>query len=371
MNDLQVALIAGGAAAVAGVWGYNKWQERQHRKLAAKIFKGGQPDVLLGGETAQAQAVAEEARSEPAERQEPGIASFEPPAAEAPTAPEETSVDLPPLPQEYADEIADCVVRMDFTESLPAPGLWATQARWAGHVDKPLSWLGFDEPGGTWRHLTAHDAGRYMIVCAALQLADRRGAATDSELSAFLDGLRELVVQCSGVAELPKLDDVLMNARALDDFCAGVDLQLGVNIVASGDPFPGARLRDLVEAAGLKLFDDGCFHALDEHGRTRFTLCNIGAELFVSESMKSLATQGVTLSLDVPRVAGGPAVFDAMIGVAEHMTHALGGALVDAHGNALTAEMIADIRKKVGELQWRMAQHQIDAGSVRALRLFS
>jgi hypothetical protein len=33
--------------------------------------------------------------------------------------------------------------------------------------------------------------------------------------------------------------------------------------------------------------------------------------------------------------------------------------------------MITSIRAKVGELQQRMAHHQIVAGSVRALRLFS
>lgn len=377
MNDLQMALIAAGAAAVAGVWGYNKWQERQHRKLAERIFKGAQPDVLLGdGEkpTDAAALSSDEAarKGETSERIEPAIGDYEPPA-EAPSPAGEAKPDagLPSPPPEYADELADCVVRIDFPEPLPGPGLWAIQARWAGHVQKTLSWLGYDDTARAWRHLTAHDAGRYRTVCAALQLADRRGAVTDSELSAFLDGVRDMVVQCAGVAELPNFDDVLMGARALDEFCADVDLQLGVNVVAAGDPFPGTKLRGLIEAAGLKLFDDGCFHALDDAGHTRFVICNIAPELFVAESMKSLATQGVTLSLDVPRVGDGPAVFDAMIAVGERIVRGLGGIMVDANGNPLTAEMISGIRRKVGELQGKMTQRGIEAGSVRALRLFS
>jgi hypothetical protein len=379
MNELQIALIAAGAAAVAGVWGYNKWQERLHRQLAEKIFKAGQPDVLLGEQAkpADSGSVVGQPAEEPdkrvdtGERIEPGIGDFELPAEVPPAADEKQVTALPPLPPEYADEVADCIVRIDFTEPLPSPGLWATQARWAGHVQKSLSWLGFDEEGNAWRHLTAHDAGRYKTVCAVLQLADRRGAVTDSELSAFVDGVREMVVQCAGVADLPNFDDVLMGARTLDEFCAGVDLQLGVNIVATGEPFPGTKLRGLIEAAGLKLFDDGCFHAIDDAGHTRFIVCNIGPELFVAESMKSLATQGVTLSLDVPRVSDGSAVFDAMIEVGEQLVRGLGGAMVDAHGNPLTAEMITGIRKKVGELQGKMAHQGIAAGSVRALRLFS
>lgn len=381
MSDLQIALIAAGAAAVAGVWGYNKWQERQHRQLAEKIFKGGQPDVLLGGESAGTEPSLGDTQLHTQEAEDPVIGDFAAPATETPVpegagdtadaAPEPSAAGLPPPPVEYADDIADCVVCMEFTEAVPAPALWAMQARWAGHVDKPMSWLGFDEGVGAWRRLSAHDAGRYGAMCAAVQLADRRGAVTDAGLSAFFDGVREIVGQCAGVAQLPDQEEALVSARALDEFCAGVDLQLGVNIVTTGEPFAGTKLRGVTEAAGLSLLEDGSFHALDEARMTRFTLSNIGAELFVADAMKSLATQGVTLSLDVPRVPDGPAVFDAMMAVARQLTGALGGALVDAHGNPLTPEMIASIRAKVGELQQRMAHHQIIAGSVRALRLFS
>lgn len=368
MNDLQIALLAAGAAVVAGVWAYNKWQERQHRKLAEQVFRGGQQDVLLGGDGAADEHAAAAAGIEPAERVEPGERN-EPVIADSGREEPEA---MSPLPAEYADEIADCAVRIDLVEPLPGSGLWALQSRWVGRVGKTMSWLGFDEVRGEWRRLSAHDAERYAVVCAALQLADRRGAVSDADLSAFLDGVRDLARQCSGVADLPRRDDVLMNARGLDEFCASVDLQLGVNIVAEPDaPFAGNRLCALAEAAGLKLLEDGCFHALDDAGMTRFTLGNIGPEQFAAESMQSLATHGVTLSLDVPRVADGPAVFDAMQAVAEQLTQGLNGALVDGHGNPLTAEMITGIRAKVAELQRTMVQHQIVPGSVRALRLFS
>lgn len=392
MSDLQIALIAAGIAGVAGVWGYNKWQERQHRKLAEKIFRGDQPDVLLGGEETAAASSNETEfaaplveRVEPAEQPEPMARSerLEPvvepvtPLAEvAPASPEPAAADaplpLPALPQALADDIADCLVRLDFVEAVAAPGLWASQSRWRGQIGKTLSWLGFDEVGGHWQVLSASDTNRYLVLVAALQLADRRGAATDGELSTFLDGVRQIAAQCAGVVDLPKHDDVLMHARGLDEFCASVDLQLGVNIVAApAAPFVGTKLRGLAEAAGLVLQADGCFHAIDNVGSTRFTLGNIGTERFEAESMRSLVTQGVTLSLDVPRVADGPAVFDAMLMVARQLTQGLDGTLVDGQGNPLSTEMIAAIRAKVGELQQKMALHQIIAGGVRAQRLFS
>lgn len=47
MSELQIGILALGAAAVLGVFGYNKWQERQHRKMAEQLFRGGDDDVLL------------------------------------------------------------------------------------------------------------------------------------------------------------------------------------------------------------------------------------------------------------------------------------------------------------------------------------
>lgn len=386
MNDLQVALIAAGGVAVAGVWGYNKWQERRHRALAERVFRGSQADVLLGddkeapAETAPVAPVAPIAptghrgHDEPVERTEPILAEV--PVAEVMPEPaaevaSEPSATLPPVPDELVDEIADCVVRLDFVDAVPAPALWAAQSRWAQHVGKPLSWIGFDDASGEWRQLSGHDAHRYRTVCAALQLADRGGAVGDGDLRTFLDGMRELTAQCVGVGDLPRHDDVLMRARALDQFCAGVDLQLGVNIVAATEPFAGTKLRGLAEALGLKLAGDGSYHATDDQGQTRFTLSNIGADLFEAEAMKTLTTRGVTLSLDVPRVSDGPAAFDALLLAARQLTEGLGGRLVDGQGHPLSEDMIAAIRAKVDELQQTMAQHQIAAGSPRALRLFS
>lgn len=383
MNDLQMALIGVGAAAVAGVWGYNKWQEAQQKKLAEKAFRGQQPDALMG--KAATMPVAEaapvtltprsatesDAGSDAMERREPMLPEGE-------TTPEEQSAELPPestelppLPEQYADEIADCVVRIDFAEPVSAPVLWVSQSRWAGHIGKPMSWLGLDEGAGQWKLLSGHDAGRYKLVCASLQLANREGPVSDAELAAFLDGVWELAGQCSGVTGIPKRDDVLMTARNIDDFCASVDLQLGVKIVGANEPLTGSRLKELAEAAGLRLLGDGSFHYLDADGLTRFTLSNIGAELFDAATMESLATHGVTLSMDVPRVPDGPAAFDALIAMAPALTAALGGILVDSQGSPLTAEMIDSIRSRIVQMQGNMARQQILAGSTRALRLFS
>jgi hypothetical protein len=367
VSDLQLALIGVGAAGVGAVWAYNKWQERKHRQLAERILHGGErADVLLGAEepepvpVAAAAGAAADERIEPGERVEPVLPA---------------STEVPPMPvgepdSPWADPLADGLARLEFAEPVPAPVLWAAQAEWAGHLGKPLHWVA--QAGSEWRLLTAHDAGRYSAVMAAQQLADRRGAVTEGELAVFLDGVRQLAAQLAGVATVPDGGELLAHARALDEFCAAVDVQLSINIADPGGmAFAGTKLRGLAEAAGMHLNDDGRYHARDDDGNTLYTLGNLGVELFDADSLRSLATHGVTLTLDVPNVAQGARVFDRMVAAARQFAQGLGGVLVDAQRAPLTDAMIAGIRGKIEEIQKQMAARQIVAGSVRARRLFS
>jgi len=366
ISELQLALIGVGVAAVAGVWAHSKWQDRKHRRLAARILRGsGQGDVLLEGGAAAPEGGAD-AAGETA-----GIASVErvePQLAEAAEAAEGAAAPVADSP--WADPLADGVGRLEFVEAIAAPALWAAQAEWAGHLAKPLHWLA--QSGGEWRLLSAHDAGRYTVFQAAHQLADRRGAASEAELGVFAEGVRHVAAQLGGVAAVPEVAAMLEQARALDEFCAGVDVQLGINIVDPGGmAFAGTKLRGLAEAAGMQLEDDGRFHACDEQGETLFTLGNLGVELFDADSLRSLATHGVTLTLDVPNVGAGPHVFDRMVATARQLAQGLGGVLVDAQRAPLSDAMIAAIRAKIDEIQVRMEARQIVAGSPRARRLFS
>jgi hypothetical protein len=357
VNELQLGLIAAGVIVVGAVWAYNLWQERQHKKLAEKIFKGGQPDVLLQGQGG-------DERLEPSamgERVEPAIAPLD-------AAPDS----IPAPPAAWADDIADAVLRIEFPAEVSAPALWSLQAAWSEGLSKPLNWLGYDAAAHQWKRLTAHDASSYRDLAAALQLADRAGAVSDADLAVFLQGTQRLAQQFDGMVELPELPALREHAQALDGFCASVDVQLAVNVVeTAGGSFIGTKLRGLAEAAGLVLEDDGRFHAYDDAGVELFALGNLGAEFFTADTLKTLAAVGISFVLDVPRVADGVAAFDRMVSAARLMAQSLGGTLVDAQRHALSDPMIEGIRSKVGEIQRQMSANQIPPGSPRALRLFS
>ncbi|MBZ0096156.1 MAG: hypothetical protein K8H75_12415, partial [Sulfuricella sp.] len=47
MSELQISLLAIGLLIVAGVYGFNRFQERKYRRIAEKAFPARQEDVLL------------------------------------------------------------------------------------------------------------------------------------------------------------------------------------------------------------------------------------------------------------------------------------------------------------------------------------
>ncbi len=389
ISELQIALIGAGAIGVAIVWGYNVWQDRQHRKTADRIFNGEQGDALLGTE-ADVAAAPEEG----GERREPRFADAAEPvdvdhdanssAAAADQAspaaiPVADAATLTPdaapaaaLPAEWADDVADCVIYLTATEAVPAPALWAMQNVWSGDLDKAMHWLVRNDTDGSWRRSDANDSGRYREWVAALQLVDRRGPVSDSELGRFYDGVQQIAQQTGATLEMPTRGDTVMRAGALDEFCAAVDIQFVLHVVeATGGVFAGTKLRGVAEAAGLALEADGVFRARDAVGGELFSVANLGSEKLDAETIKSLATHGLTLSLDVPRVSNGVQAFDRMLATARQLAGALGGVLVDAQRAPLADAMIAAIRAKAAELQQRMHDADIVPGSTRALRLFS
>lgn len=397
ISELQIGLFAAGGAAVAAVWAYNIWQERKHRKAAERLFKGEQADVLLDEVEASPQSTdvvsdplssLDDMRHEPGERLEPtlGLPEQEPESIpEVPAAPSE----LPAAPIEAAssmeaplvvvdndvspaDPFADCVLRFGLPTAISAASVWAEQGTWSAAISKPLMWLGRNPGDAVWSSVSAASVGHYRDWVAALQLADRQGAVSERELVQFLEGVGHLVRTLGAEIELPDLGEVLQRAIELDTFCASVDVQFGIHVVeASGGSFAGTKLRGVCEAAGLILGADGCFHSVNESGAEEFRIANIGEGRFVAESLRSLSTHGVSLTIDVPRVAEGAAAFNRMITTAQQLARGLGGVLVDVHRAPLADAMISGIRAKIIELQQQMKAADIPPGSARALKLFA
>ena len=87
--------------------------------------------------------------------------------------------------------------------------------------------------------------------------------------------------------------------------------------------------------------------------------------------MRTLTTQGVTLTLDVPRVADGVRVFERMMSFAQQLADGLNGAVVDDNRAPFGDKAVGLIRAQIDQYQGQMVEQGIAPGSSLALRLFS
>ncbi len=376
ISELQASLIGAGVAAIAVIFAYNKWQESRHRRVAEQIFRPDHPDVLLEGDV----------QGQEKGRLEPALVDVPPPAkptaeggrarpassaalADAHLVPANEIVE-PPLT--LAGENTDVVVGLDIRDPLAASLLWPSQHDALPRLSKPVLWFGLNERKGDWDTLSAHSAGRYRRLRVALQLVDRRGPVAEAEVNIFLSGVNQLAERFQAEMHLPDLGEVPLLAQELDQFCAGVDVQISVNVMTKdGATFGGTKLRGLAEASGFTLQGDGAFHYQDEHGTTLFSLGALDGQMFSPDSLRNQSLQGLTLSLDVPRVPEGGSTFVRMNLVAQQLAQALNGVVVDDNKAPVDERAVGIIRAKINEFQQSMAQRDIEAGGPLALRLFS
>jgi hypothetical protein len=368
MSELQMALVGLGVLLVLVVWGYNLWQEKKLRRQASDMLPKAAQDVLMVGREASSERNEPSVYAdEPDELIEP---SFAPPAP-SPKVEQESPVS--PLPAEWADGAADCLLRIEFVDPVPVASLWAERATMAAGIDKPMQWLGLDEKSGRWRALLPQDPGSVIQLAIALQLTDRRGPIGEVTLSAFLGGAHQLAQRFAGLVELPELGPLLQRANELDAFCAGVDLQLSVQVMprsGSLNDLLGTKLMPLIGNAGLR--EEGeRYVSVDGDGVERFALVCMNAAGVPVTHFETAALAGMSFALDVPRVVNGAVVFDQMMAMANQCAEALGGQVTDAHKNPLPAAKLTAIRGRIAEVQTQMAAQGMPAGSMRALRLFS
>lgn len=416
MTELQMGLIGLGAAAVVGVFAYNKWQEQRHRKLAEKALKPHHEDVLLGGagkppagernepelpgETAPAFVErVEPVFAEPAALAgaalepvfiEPSPEALDPveptPVVEAappppprfetqPAAPivldEPVEIPAAAVPGELLDPRLEFVVAMELVEPVAAAQILHSQRDVLQRLSKPVHWVGFNERTREWERLRSDSELPVRRLRIGLQLVNRLGPVGEGDLVVFTGAMQALADELMAVADMPP-SRVLDQAAEIDRFCAAVDLEIGLNLVSRGVPFPGTKIRALAEAAGMVLGVNGVFTRYDDLGRPQFSLQNYESTQFSADTLRNLTTHGLTFILDVPRVDHGERVFVQMTELARRFADTLQGTLVDDNRQPLGDTQLDHIRREfIGKPQATMASFGLPAGSPQAQRLFS
>lgn len=391
MSDLQLGLIVVGILVVAGVYAFNRFQERQLRRRVESRFAQPPEDVLMGAAGAAATR-SDDDRIEPSfdigvsVDESPSHGNSGPPsqaidaplsgsseaahasiaaATEAGARPTKP-VDAPPI---------DAAI--DFVCSVEAPGpIDADTLEWftrgVSAIGKPVSVLGLSAKGADWIPLPGTGNAAVVRVHAALQLADRAGAINRVQLSSLRDLALQLAERTGGTCQCADIDQTAKLATDIDRFCSEVDISVGCNVVPrSATVLPGTKVRGLLESAGFVLEPAGRFVLRSEDGRILLCADDIEGAALTSERLRSGPVAGLTLTLDVPRTHGGARLFDRMIELARQLAHALDAIVVDDNRAELSEAGLKVIRAQLKSVHTAMQAQGIPAGGPLAMRLFS
>lgn len=368
MSDLQISLLAIGALVIICVLVYNNVQQRRLQRKLNESFGTPRDDVLIDERprTAGGEQGAADVRIEPQlDSASAAVSSLQAVFNRAADTPE------PPASIANIDETIDCVATLSSDAPLTAAqvsevlsGVAACGRTWRA--------AGYNAGSGRWEEINRAVTGQYSRLRLALQLANRGGPLSAVQLGAFNDGLNMLATRFSASVQLPDADKVLADAKALDNFCVDVDVAIGINVItAEAEGFSGARVRALVESEGFKLEPDGVFHLEDANENTLLTIANQEAAPFLPEAVSGMNTKGITILLDVPRVADAEGALQRMFEVGRSLSVTLKGRLVDDNRATLTASSMDKIRQQLRDVHAAMNARGVIPGSPRALRLFS
>lgn len=362
MSELQIGLLALGALAVVGVLVFNKVQEMRARRDGAKHFASGHDDVLLGAaaplrpapdaangkpDRLGADPFSDTVRIEPTWLDQPAAPAPETEAGAEPTLPA-LEVVAPVL-----DARIDFIAEMSVEEPLLGSHARFEVEKFARgrNVDAD----GYNEAARCWEALDRNAV--YEKLRVGIQISDRSGPLRADELEAFQKAVSTMAEVLGARVVWPAEQSPLTRAAELDAFCAGVDVLIGINVVA-GAPFADTKLRGLGEANGFTREDDGIFRRRDDDGEVLLVL-------------RQGSPESLSLALDVPRVPREAAALALMAQCAKRLAAGIDGKLVDDNGRPLNDAGISAIQASLAGIYGRMEAAGMPAGGVLARRVFS
>jgi len=350
MGELHFGLLSIGVLVVAGVFFYNKWQERRYQREAEAAFASRHEDVLMRSAGGEGQG---------AEWQ--GSGGVEPVLASAAAAAPEGS-------KQTLSEFVDFIVPLETSEEVSGASVLDAAGAALEQCPRSVHLEGFDEAESTWELIDPDRS--YSKMRAGLQLVDRRGAADAEELALFGAAIGGAAASLGVLSTVPDPAPALAHAKELDRFCGEVDIRIAVHVVNERIPFPGAQVGALAAAAGFELDEpEGKFRRRDAAGRVICTLANFEPIPFKVESLQALSTHAITLELDVPRAPRG--AFAQFRESAERLAKQLSARILDDNREPVGSGAFEAIGAQLQAVHRSMEARGIAPGGALALRLFS
>lgn len=369
--DWTLAWAVTAVVVIGGVWLFNVWQERNWRRRAQEAFRRQHAADPLLGETPTDRrrepsfAPVEDAEAPVDDNDAPPVAAAPARMAAAPVADDDRTARAGIL-----DPEVDYIVTLQVQESIAADELRRAVEQGGSLARAPL-WEGLHELYG-WEALAVNHADTYLSVRAGLQLVNRNGPVDQTQLTRFCDMMQYFCDRWQARIQYPDRRHALEQARKLDQFCAGVDVVIGLNLVSrNGRSINMGKVLQLVDAAGMLPDAPQGWQFRDEEERPLFSLVHIEGQPLDPARARTMSCFGLTFTLDVPKVPGGVAVFDRVAALARHFAQQLDVELVDDHRQPLTDAALETIRQQLAVIYSNMELRGLVPGSPVVGRVFS
>jgi hypothetical protein len=350
MSELHYALIGLAVALLLALYAYNKWQERRALKQLSESLKSGVGDALL-----------DPAPKTPPAPARPGAARIEPrlelPDDDA-TASEAPEPPAAPVVEWVEDPLLDAVLELRCAHAVDGVTVIDAGGRLAQlGLPLPALLVAWDARSQQW--VKPDRFGYYTELLVATQLAHRRHVLDEVQAARFVAAAQQVALALEADCDPPPVKQMAEQAQQLDALCAKFDVKLGLTVEAGDAPWDGARLAAAVAQAGLTAAGAGVWVKRDTDGRALYSLTS-----------ESLLADRLLLELDVPLVPQPAQPLRQMAAAAQTLAAALQARIVDDAGRPIDAGAIDAIDQQLAALYEAMRGAGIEAGSVRAQRLY-
>jgi hypothetical protein len=273
---------------------------------------------------------------------------------------------------EKIDSLIDCVIALRFSQDISGQEILMALQSWPKNM--PHVWLceGLisQEAGAQAIWQAPQQEESYIELQLAIQMANRSGPIGVVDLSDFSSRVQALANTLDAEIDLPPINEILEEAKAIDSFAAQSDIQLGITIKPKSDSWNLAEIRSAVSKEGFQLSRDGREYYRTVSGLNIYKLIAEQSN-FLRDDLSKSDISSIILLLDLPKVPQEIEPFKMMLNDAHLLAEVLSGHLVDDAGRPLIDDAVITIEAQLDQIYQSMLKHGIPAGSATASRLFS
>ena len=367
MSDLQIALIIMGAILIAGVFTFNRYQEKKFNKYLDKS-EYQNTDVNDPLFTSRNSQNGEGDEMDDSDRSLNDVGDVRHEKLSTSQIQNGGKLDICQL-----NERAGLYHPIDFVAILslkvPSNSVEVTDFRESLKriYDERINF--YDEYQDI-QGIDQNALGVETLGCGFQLIARGRAGETDT-LQGFISDLSKYAGPIASTGIMSKLDDSINQAINLQDFVREVGAIIGISVIANaGHLFSAVKIKNLASSHGLEQRDIGGFAFVNQDKEILFSLDSFGGEQINNDNLRRVMVPGITFLIDVPVTKNGLEILDKVIELAKIFAENLGGNIVDDNRRQLDDEAFEKIKSNLRGIYSTMDDQKIPGGSKMARRIF-